>query len=165
METVATCSMTDGNGSYHGLALSFFEEMTRCRRQKHCRQRPDNPSGTSKFRKYHVYLPHLRLCDRDCYSVADGSGSCHAPAVSRTIVFRRDDMLPKSRTSLGMTRQPKRSIEIPQFRFVYVYTIATDAPAPAPRLMAAFADRSNGRCPRQKHRRQLYRSKFRKYAN
>ena len=25
METVATCSTTDGNGSYHGLAPSFFE--------------------------------------------------------------------------------------------------------------------------------------------
>ena len=33
METVATCSMIDGNGSNHGIAPSFFEEMTRCRRQ------------------------------------------------------------------------------------------------------------------------------------
>ena len=31
---VATCSTTDGNGSYHGLPPQFFEEMTRCRRQK-----------------------------------------------------------------------------------------------------------------------------------
>ena len=31
-----------------------------------------------------------------------------------------------------------------QFRFVYVYTIATDAPAAATRLMAASGDRSNG---------------------
>ena len=38
METVATCSTTDGNGSYHELAPSFFEEMTRCRRQKHCQR-------------------------------------------------------------------------------------------------------------------------------
>ena len=30
---VAICFMTDGNGSYHRLAPSFFEEMTRCRRQ------------------------------------------------------------------------------------------------------------------------------------
>ena len=56
--------------------------MTRCRRQKHCRRRPDNPNGPSKFRKYCVYLPHLRLCDRDCCSAADSSGSCHAPAPS-----------------------------------------------------------------------------------
>ena len=61
METVATCSMTDGNGSYHRLAPSFFEEMTRCRCQKHCLRRPDNPNGSSKFRKYRMYLPHLRL--------------------------------------------------------------------------------------------------------
>ena len=29
METVATCSTTDGNGSYHGLVPSFFKGMTR----------------------------------------------------------------------------------------------------------------------------------------
>ena len=70
---------------FHGLALSFFEEMTRSRRQKHCRRRPDNPNGPSIFRKYRVYLPHLRLftlCDHDCCSVADGSSSCHTPAPS-----------------------------------------------------------------------------------
>ena len=58
---VATCSTTDGNGSCHGLAPSFFEEMTRCRRQKHRRQWPGNHIGPSKFGKYHVYLPILRL--------------------------------------------------------------------------------------------------------
>ena len=78
----ATCSTTDGNDSYHGRTPLFFEEMTRCRRQKHCRRRPDNPNGPSKFRKYRVYLRHLRLCDRDCCSAADDSGSCHAPAPS-----------------------------------------------------------------------------------
>ena len=61
METVATCSTTDRNGSYHRLVPSFFEEMTRCRRQKHCRRRPYNPNDPSKFRKYRVYLPLLRL--------------------------------------------------------------------------------------------------------
>ena len=61
MEMVATCSTNDGNGSYHGLAPSFFEEMTRCRCQKHCRRRPDNPNGPSKFYKYCVFLPLLRL--------------------------------------------------------------------------------------------------------
>ena len=61
METVATCSMTDGNGSYHGLAPSFFKEMTHSRRQKHCRPQPDNPNGPSKFRKYRVYLQLLHL--------------------------------------------------------------------------------------------------------
>ena len=82
METVATCSTTDGKGSYHGLAPSFFEEITRCRRQKRCRQRPDNPNGPSKFRKYRAYLPLLRLCDCDCCSAADRSVSCYAPAPS-----------------------------------------------------------------------------------
>ena len=85
METVATCSMTDGNGSYHGLAPSFFEEMTRCRRQKHCRRRPDNLKGHRNSANlactFRIYVC-LRLCDRDCCSVADGSGSCHASAPS-----------------------------------------------------------------------------------
>ena len=79
---MATCSTTDGNGSYYGITPSFFEELTRCRRQKHCRQRPDNPNGPSKFHNCRVYFPHLRLCDRDCCSAADDSGSCHAPAPS-----------------------------------------------------------------------------------
>ena len=39
--------------------------------------------------------------------------------------------------------QAVRSIEIPQFRFVYVYTIATDALAAAQWLQAASLDRSN----------------------
>ena len=77
--------MTDGKGSYNGLAPSFFEEMTRFRRQKHCRRRPDNPNRPSKFRKYRVtfrFYVCLRLRDRDCCSAADGSGSCHALALS-----------------------------------------------------------------------------------
>ena len=83
MEKVVTCSMTDGNGSYHGLALSFFEEMTRCRRQKHYRRRPDNPNGPSKFRKYRASLPLLRLfTSARLLLLFHGSGSCHAPAPS-----------------------------------------------------------------------------------
>ena len=84
-ETVATCSMTEGNGSYHGLTPSFFEEMARCQRQKHCRRRPDNPNGPLKFANlvctFRIYVC-LLLCDRDCCSAADGSGSCHAPSPS-----------------------------------------------------------------------------------
>ena len=48
-------------GIYHELVPSFFEEMTRCRRQKHCRRRLDNPNGPSKFRKYRVFFPLLRM--------------------------------------------------------------------------------------------------------
>ena len=33
MKTVATCLTTNGNGSCHGLAPSFFDNMTRRRRQ------------------------------------------------------------------------------------------------------------------------------------
>ena len=63
METVATCSTTDGNGSCHGLSQSFFDDMSHCRHKK----------------------------------------------------------------SPTMTRQPHWSIEIPQFTFVYVNKIATNA--------------------------------------
>ena len=59
-------------------------------------------------------------------------------------------MLPTSNTSVEMIRQPQRSIKFPQFRFVYVYTIATDAPVTASRLMAAFGDRSSGTLPTSK---------------
>ena len=86
METVATCSKTNGNGSYQELAPSFFEEMTCCRRQKHCWRRQDNPNGPSKFRKnipctFRFYVCS-RLRDRDRCSATDSSGSCHASALS-----------------------------------------------------------------------------------
>ena len=89
----------------------------------------------------------LRLCDRDCCSAADGSGSCHEPA---SLYFEEMTRCRRQKTSLEMTRQPSRSIEIPQFRFVYVYTIATDAPAAASRMTAASGDRSNGTLPTSK---------------
>ena len=85
METVVTFSTTDGNDSYHELAPSFFEEMTRFWRQNHCRRRPDNPNGPLIFRKYRVYLPLLRLftsARSRCCSAANGSGSCQAPSPS-----------------------------------------------------------------------------------
>ena len=138
METVATCSMTDGNGSYHGLAPSFFEEMTRCQSQKHCRRRPDNPNGPSKFRKYRVYLLHLRLCDRDCYSAADGSGSCHAPAPPYFAEMTR-----YQHQKLHW-RWPGNPNGRSKFRNLGLFTITSDAPVAAPQLMAASGDRSNG---------------------
>ena len=67
-----------------------------------------------------------------------------------------------------MTRQPQRSIEDPQFRFVYLYTIATNAPAAAPptadggfriSLKRHIADVENIAGDDQD------RSKFRKYEN
>ena len=57
MDAVTTCSTTDGNGSYHETAATFFDEMTRCRRKTYCQQQPGNPNGPSKFCKYRVYLP------------------------------------------------------------------------------------------------------------
>ena len=100
MEMVATCSTTDGNGSYHGLAPSFFEDMTRCRRQKHCWRRPDNPNGPLKFHKYHVYLPLLRLfTSARSRPLFRGWRQRQLPR-TRTVVFRRDDTLSTSKTSL-----------------------------------------------------------------
>ena len=117
METVATCFTTDGNDSYHGLAPSFFEEMTRCRRQKHCRRRPDNPNSPSKIRKYRVNLSLLHLFT-SARSRLLFRGWRQLPR-TRTVVFRRDDTLPTLKTSLEMTRQPNgRSI----FRNLVLFT-------------------------------------------
>ena len=94
MEMVATCSTTDGNGSYHEQAPSFFEEMTCYRRQKLCGRRPGNPNGPSKFRKYHMYLPLLCLfMPTRSQLLFRGWRQRQLPG-TRTIVFRRDDTLP-----------------------------------------------------------------------
>ena len=50
------CFTAGSNGSYHRLAPSFFKEMTRCRRQKHCQRWPGNHNGQSKFHNYRTYL-------------------------------------------------------------------------------------------------------------
>ena len=52
-----------------------------------------------------------------------------------------------------MTRQPYGLIKISQFRFVYIYTIATNASAAAPRLMAASEIAQTAHSRRQKDRR------------
>ena len=63
METVSTCFTTDGNGSYHGLAPWFFEEMTRFRRL----------CTSALLRLFTSARSRLLF---------HGSGSCHAPALS-----------------------------------------------------------------------------------
>ena len=85
MKTVATCSMTDGNGSYHGLAPSFFEEMTRCRRQKLHWRWPGNPNGRSKFRNLGLFTftrSQLTLRRRLC-------GWWRLPEIAQTARCRR----------------------------------------------------------------------------
>ena len=159
METVATCSRTDGNGSCHGPAPLFLEQKTRCHHQKHRRRWPGNPNGRSKFRnirlltfirsqltlrrrlrgwwwlpevaqmahsqcqkhrqrqpgnpncsskfcKYHVYLPLLRLFTSTRSRLLFHSLRQRQLPHTGTVVFRRDDMLPTSKTSLEMIRQP-----------------------------------------------------------
>ena len=84
METVATCATTDGNGSYHGLAPSFFWIVDTLPTSKKLR-RSDNlmvhRNSANIACTFRIYVC-LRLWDRDCCSAADGSGSCHAPAPS-----------------------------------------------------------------------------------
>ena len=163
METVATCFTTDSNGSYHELAPSFFEEMTRCWHQKHCRRRPDNPNGPSKFRKYRVYLPLLRLLclhDRDCCSVADGSGSCHAPAPSYF------EEMARCRHQKLHWRWPVNPNGRSKFHNLGLFTFTRSQLTLQRRLMVASRDRLNGTLPMSKHRRDdQNRSKFRKYEN
>ena len=106
METVATWSTTDGNGSYDGLSPLFFEQMTRRRRQKHCQRRPDNPNGPSKFRKYRVYRPLLCMFTSARSRLLFRSWQQRQLPRTCTFVFRTDDTLPTSKTSLEITRQP-----------------------------------------------------------
>ena len=85
METVATCSTTDGNGSYHRSTPSFFEEMTRFRHQKHCCDNQTTPTvhrNSANIACTFLFYVYLGLRDCDCGSTADGSGSYHAPALS-----------------------------------------------------------------------------------
>ena len=52
------CSTADGSGSCHAPTPSYFEEMTRCRRQKLHWRWPVNPNGRLKFRNlgfFYVY--------------------------------------------------------------------------------------------------------------
>ena len=49
------CSAADGSGSYHAPAPSYFEEMTRCRRQKFHWRWPSNANGRSKFRNLGLF--------------------------------------------------------------------------------------------------------------
>ena len=86
--------------------IVFFEAITRCRRQKHCWRRPDNPNGPSKFRKYRVYLPLLHPFTSAWSWLLDRGWPQRQLPLTRTVIFRRDDMLPTSKTSLKMIRQP-----------------------------------------------------------
>ena len=102
METVATCSMTDGNVSYHGLAPSFFEEMTRCRRQRLHWRWSGNPNGQSKFRNLGLFTftrSQLTLRRRLC-------SWWRLPEIAQTARCRRQKH----------HRRWPGSIEIPQIR-------------------------------------------------
>ena len=50
------CSAADGSGSCHTPAPSYFEEMTRCRRQKLHWRWPGNPNGRSNFRNLGLFM-------------------------------------------------------------------------------------------------------------
>ena len=140
----ATCYTTYRNGSYHELAPSFFEEMTRCRRQKHCRRPPDNPIGPSKLRKYRVYLlllrPFTSAPSRLLFHGSGSSGSCHAPVPS---YFK--EMTCCRRQKLHW-RWPGNPNSRSKFRNLGLFTFTRSQLILRRRLrgwLAAFGDRSN----------------------
>ena len=103
IEMVASCSMTDGNGICHGLAPSFFEEMKRCRCQKHCWRWPGNHYCWSKFRNIaHTFRFYVFTSSRSRLLLR--SWRQRQLPWTRTVVFWKDDTLPTSKTSLAMTR-------------------------------------------------------------
>ena len=95
------CSTADGNGSCHGLAPSFLEDITCCQRQKPHQRWPGNPNGRSKFRKYHVYLPILHLFTSTRSRLLRHGWRQQQLPRTRAVVFRRDDMLPMSKNIVG----------------------------------------------------------------
>ena len=85
METVVTCFTTDGKGSCHRFVPSFFKELIICR----CQSIAGDDQATLMVDKNSANIAYtfrfyvsLRLGDRDCYSAADGKGSCHRLAPS-----------------------------------------------------------------------------------
>ena len=150
MRTVATCSILTATAvitdSHHRFSKRWHVADVKniaCDDQTTLMVHQNSANLACTFRIYVC----LRLCDRDCCSAADGSGSCHAPAPSYF------EEITRCLRQILQWRWP--GIEFPQFRFVYVYTIATDAPAAALRLMAASGDRSNGMLPMSKTCRRL----------
>ena len=164
METVATFSTTGGNGSYHGLAPAFFEEITRFRSKKHCRRRTDNPNGPSKFRKYRVYLPLLRLfTSARSWLLFHGSGSCHAPTLSYF------EEMTCCRCHKLHWRWPGNPNGWSKFRNLGFFTFIRSQLTLRRRLRSCWRlpeIAQTARNRRQKHRRDDQdRSKFRKYEN
>ena len=79
----------------------------------------------------------LSLCDRDCCSAADGSGSCHALAPS---YFEEMTRCRRQKLHWRWPSNPNSRSKFCYLDFFYVYTIATNALAAAPRLMAASGE-------------------------
>ena len=73
---------------------------------EHCQWWPGNPNDPSKFRKYRMYLPLLRLFTSMRSPLLFRGWRQQQLPLTRTVIFRRDDTLPTSKSSLEMTRQP-----------------------------------------------------------
>ena len=116
------CSAADGNGSCHGLAPSFFEDRTRCQRQTHHWRWPGNPHSCSKFHKYRVHLPILRLFTFMRSRLLLRDWRQRQLPWTRAVFFRRDDTLPMSKTSMAMTGID----QISAFTKIYAYEIKQD---------------------------------------
>ena len=151
------------NGSCHTPAPSLFEEMAHYRRHKHRRRRSGNANGSSKFRKYRVYLPLLRQHDRNCSSAADGSGSCYAPAPSYF------EEMTHCRHQKLHWRWPSNHNGWSKFRNLGLFTFTRSQMTRRRRLRGWWRlpeITRTARHRRQKHRRDDQdRSKFRKYKN
>ena len=86
----------------------------------------------------------LRLYDRDCCSVADGSGSCHAPAPSYF------EEMTRCRRQILHWRSPGNPKDRSNFRNLGLFTFTRSQLTLRRRLMAASGDRSNGMLPTSK---------------
>ena len=105
----------------------------------------------------------LRLCDRDCCSAADGSGSCHAPTPSYF-----EEMTRCRRRKLHW-RWPGNHNGRSKFRNLGLFTYTRSQLTLRRRLRGWWRlpeIAQTARCRHRKHRRDDQdRSKFRKYEN
>ena len=174
METVATCSMT--NGSCHGLALSFFNNDTSPTSRSR-RRWPGNPNGRLKIRnlclfmlaRSHLML-HRRLCGFQRWLCGFRRwlqgwwrrirGWWRLPEIAQTACCRCQTHC-RRWPSNPNCRSKSRNF------FVYVSKISTNASAAASRLTEII---QMARCRHRKHRQRRHgddqdRSKSRHYEN
>ena len=102
------CSAADGSGSCHAPAPSYFEDMTRCRRQKLHWRWPGNPNGRSKCRNLGL------LHDCDWRSGGGFTAGWRLPEITQTASNQRQNIAGMTRIDWNSTNTIIYAYEIKQ---------------------------------------------------